>query len=125
MLQFDFSNPKLAINEYLGEFDVCGSIHLGNICFYLIPTGCTTYMLYFFLEKFKLYMFRMLFLHPSSGAQLQCTAIGFYGFCVFHSIDKSLRFEMICCHPYSRTNFWPQISKVKSCIQLPRFVSRK
>jgi hypothetical protein len=46
-------------------------------------------MLYFFLEIFKLYMFRML-LHPSSGAQPQCTAIGFYGFGVFYSIELVL-----------------------------------
>jgi hypothetical protein len=24
------------------KFDVYGSVHLGNICFYSIPTGCTT-----------------------------------------------------------------------------------
>jgi hypothetical protein len=50
----------------------------------------TLYMLYFFLEIFfKLYMFRML-LHPSSVPQLQCTAIGFYGFGVFYSIEQVL-----------------------------------
>jgi hypothetical protein len=30
------------------------------------------------------------YLHPSSGAQLQCTAIGFYGFGVFYSIEQAL-----------------------------------
>jgi hypothetical protein len=29
-------------------------------------------------------------LHPSSGAQLLCTAIGFYGFGVFYSIEQVL-----------------------------------
>jgi hypothetical protein len=29
-------------------------------------------------------------LHPSSGAQLQFTAIGFYGFGVFYSIEQVL-----------------------------------
>jgi hypothetical protein len=65
----------------LNEFDVSGSVHLGNICFYLIPTGCTICFISF-LKNFKLYMFRC-YLHPSSGAQLQCTAIGFYGFVCF------------------------------------------
>jgi hypothetical protein len=27
-------------------FDVCGSVHLGNMCFYSIPTGCTNIWLY-------------------------------------------------------------------------------
>jgi hypothetical protein len=30
------------------------------------------------------------YLHPSSGAQLQCTAIGFYGFGVLYSIEQVL-----------------------------------
>jgi hypothetical protein len=79
------------------SFDVCGSVHLDNICFYSIPTGCTICFIYF-LKNFNLYMFRMLFAPISS----QCTAIGFYGFYgfgvfygfygfgVFYSIEQVL-----------------------------------
>jgi hypothetical protein len=49
-------------------------------------------MLYFFLETFYLSStFFGCYSHPSSGAQLQCTAIGFfYGFGVFYSIVQVL-----------------------------------
>jgi hypothetical protein len=33
-------------------FDVCGSVHLGNICFYLISTGCTNIRFISFLKYF-------------------------------------------------------------------------
>jgi hypothetical protein len=47
------------------------------------------YALFLSWKIFKLYMFCMLW-HPSSGAQLQCTAIGFCGFGVFYSIEQVL-----------------------------------
>jgi hypothetical protein len=36
----------------LDKFYVCGSVHLGNICFYLIPTGCTNICFISFLKYF-------------------------------------------------------------------------
>ena len=39
--------------------------------------------------------------------------------------DMSLHFEATSCHPSSKTTFSPQISKARSCMHLPWFVSRK
>jgi hypothetical protein len=35
-----YSNWSFWTKTTVKQFDVCGSVHLGNICFYSIPTGC-------------------------------------------------------------------------------------
>jgi hypothetical protein len=54
---------------------VCGSVQLGNICLIQVQLD-VHYILYFFLDNVSSKCFGC-YLHPSSGAQLQRTAIGF------------------------------------------------
>jgi hypothetical protein len=56
------------------EFDVCGSVHLGNM-YVLFKSNYMYYIISFFLVNASSTCFGC-YLHPSSGAQLQRTAIG-------------------------------------------------
>jgi hypothetical protein len=67
---------RLDLNFIIG-FDVFGSVHLQ-------VQLDVHYILYFFLDNVSSTCFRC-YLHPSSGAQLQRTAVGLVWFCVlFH-----------------------------------------
>jgi hypothetical protein len=72
-------------SQYL--FDVCVSVHFGNISFYSIPTGCIICFISF-LKNFKLYMFRLLFAPIVRTTTAVYSHRGFcYGCGVFYSID--------------------------------------
>jgi hypothetical protein len=54
-LYFNLRNILYCAGPWISDFNVCGSVHLGNM-FYSYPTGCTV-QYSFFLISFLLYMF--------------------------------------------------------------------
>jgi hypothetical protein len=69
---------RRCVNNKIITFDVCGSVHLGNVCLIQVQLDIH-YILYFFLDNVSSTCFGCC-LHPSTGAQLQRTAIGFVWF---------------------------------------------
>jgi hypothetical protein len=68
-----------------GIFDVCGSVNLGNI--WLIQVQLDVHNIVYFHDNVSSTCFGC-YLHPSSGARLQFTTIGFVWFCVLLHLSR-------------------------------------